>query len=80
MQWFRMPLMCWALYSTSWIQLLATPILAITLVLVILERFFGIGIFDPTKGGDPLLYQNSTFPDFDGSTSSGSTPIRRSTS
>jgi cytochrome c oxidase subunit 1 len=58
MQWFRMPLMCWALYSTSWIQLLATPILAITLVLVILERFFGIGIFDPTKGGDPLLYQH----------------------
>ena len=58
MQWFRMPLMCWALYSTAWIQLLATPILAITLVLVILERFFGIGIFDPTKGGDPLLYQH----------------------
>ncbi|WP_257314185.1 cytochrome c oxidase subunit I [Geothrix fuzhouensis] len=58
MKWFRMPLMCWALYSTSWIQLLATPILAITLVLVILERFFGIGIFDPAKGGDPLLYQH----------------------
>jgi len=58
MGWFRMPLMSWALYSTSWIQLLATPILAITLVLVILERFFGIGIFDPAKGGDPLLYQH----------------------
>jgi cytochrome c oxidase subunit 1 len=58
MTWFRMPLMSWALYSTSWIQLLATPILAITLVLVILERFFGIGIFDPSKGGDPLLYQH----------------------
>lgn len=58
MTWFRMPLMSWALYSTSWIQLLATPILAITLVLVILERFFGIGIFDPAKGGDPLLYQH----------------------
>ena len=58
MTWFRMPLMCWALYSTSWIQLLATPIVAITLVLVILERFFGIGIFDPAKGGDPLLYQH----------------------
>jgi cytochrome c oxidase subunit 1 len=58
MKWFRMPLMCWALYSTSWIQLLATPIVAITLVLVILERFFGIGIFDPAKGGDPLLYQH----------------------
>ena len=58
MTWFRMPLMCWALYSTSWIQLLATPIVAITLVLVILERAFGIGIFDPAKGGDPLLYQH----------------------
>ena len=58
MGFFRMPLMSWALYSTSWIQLLATPILAITLVLVILERFFGIGIFDPAKGGDPLLYQH----------------------
>ena len=58
MKWFRMPLMCWALYSTSWIQILATPIVAITLVLVILERFFGIGIFDPAKGGDPVLYQH----------------------
>jgi cytochrome c oxidase subunit I len=58
MEWFRMPLMCWAVYSTSWVQILATPILAITLVLVILERFFGIGIFDPAKGGDPLLYQH----------------------
>ncbi len=58
MKWFRMPLFCWAVYSTAWIQLLATPIIAITLVLVILERFFGIGIFDPAKGGDPLLYQH----------------------
>ena len=58
MTFFRMPLMNWALYSTSWIQLLATPILAITLVLVILERAFGIGIFDPAKGGDPVLYQH----------------------
>ena len=58
MKWFRMPLMCWALYATAWVQILATPILAITLVLVILERLFGIGIFDPAKGGDPLLYQH----------------------
>jgi cytochrome c oxidase subunit 1 len=58
MYWFRMPLFCWALYATAWIQILATPIIAITLVLVILERFFGIGIFDPAKGGDPLLYQH----------------------
>ena len=58
MQWFRMPLFCWAIYSTAWIQILATPIVAITLVLVILERFFGIGVFDPAKGGDPVLYQH----------------------
>jgi cytochrome c oxidase subunit 1 len=58
MGFFRMPLFSWALYATSWIQLLATPIVAITLVLVILERFFGIGVFDPAKGGDPLLYQH----------------------
>jgi cytochrome c oxidase subunit 1 len=58
MKWFRMPLFCWALYATSWVQLLATPILGITLILVILERFFGIGLFDPAKGGDPILYQH----------------------
>ena len=58
MTWFRMPLFVWAAYSTSWIQILATPILAITLVLVMLERLVGIGIFDPAKGGDPVLYQH----------------------
>jgi len=58
MSWFRMPLFPWSLYATSWIQILATPILAITLVLVILERLLGIGVFDPAKGGDPLLYQH----------------------
>jgi cytochrome c oxidase subunit 1 len=58
MTWFRMPLFNWALYATSWIQILATPILAITLVLVILDRLFGVGLFDPAKGGDPLLYQH----------------------
>jgi cytochrome c oxidase subunit 1 len=58
MTWFRMPLFPWGLYATSWIQILATPILAITLVLVMLERLAGIGIFDPAKGGDPLLYQH----------------------
>jgi len=58
MTWFRMPLFCWALFATAWIQVLATPIIAITLVLVILERFFGIGVFDPAKGGDPVLYQH----------------------
>lgn len=58
MTWFRMPLFCWALYATSWIQVLATPVIGITLVLIILERALGIGIFDPTLGGDPLLYQH----------------------
>jgi cytochrome c oxidase subunit 1 len=58
MGWFKMPLFCWAAYATSWIQILATPILAITLVLVMLERLIGIGVFDPTKGGDPVLYQH----------------------
>ena len=58
MTFMRMPLFPWALYATGWIQVLATPILAITLVLVMLERIAGIGIFDPAKGGDPLLYQH----------------------
>jgi cytochrome c oxidase subunit 1 len=58
MTFFRMPLFVWSLYATAWIQILATPILAITLVLVILERLFGVGLFDPALGGDPLLYQH----------------------
>jgi cytochrome c oxidase subunit 1 len=58
MSWFKMPLFIWALYSTAWIQILATPIIGITLVLVALERFFGVGIFDPALGGDPVLYQH----------------------
>ena len=58
MTWFRMPLFCWAMYATSWIQVLATPVIGITLVLIILERTLGIGVFDPTLGGDPLLYQH----------------------
>ncbi|MDX1765187.1 MAG: cbb3-type cytochrome c oxidase subunit I, partial [bacterium] len=58
MKWTRMPLFVWATYATAWIQVLATPIIGITLLLVILERFFGVGIFDPAKGGDPILYQH----------------------
>ena len=58
MTWFRMPLFPWTLYATAWIQVLATPIVGITLLLVALERFLPIGIFDPTKGGDPILYQH----------------------
>jgi cytochrome c oxidase subunit 1 len=58
MTWFRLPLFVWTLYSTSLIFVLATPVLAITLVLVALERIFGVGIFDPHLGGDPLLFQH----------------------
>jgi cytochrome c oxidase subunit 1 len=58
MSWFKMPLFNWALYATAWVQVLATPIIGITLLLVIVERLFGVGIFDPTLGGDPVLYQH----------------------
>jgi len=58
MTWFKMPLFVWASYATSWIQVLATPIIGITLLLVIIERLFGVGIFDPTLGGDPVLFQH----------------------
>ncbi len=56
--WFRLPLFIWAMYATSVILVLATPVLAITLVLMALERAFGIGIFNPAMGGDPLLFQH----------------------
>ena len=58
MSWFRMPLMIWGLYATAIVQVLATPVLGITLVLMILEKAFGIGIFDPAMGGDPVLFQH----------------------
>jgi len=56
--WFRMPLFLWAIYATSIIFILGTPVLAITLVLVALERLLHVGIFDPHLGGDPLLFQH----------------------
>lgn len=55
---FRMPLFLWAIYATSIIQILGTPVLAITLALVGLERLFHVGIFDPAVGGDPILFQH----------------------
>jgi cytochrome c oxidase subunit I len=58
MGWFDMPLFIWAMYSTSIIQVLATPVIGITLLLLIFERMFKIGIFDPALGGDPVLYQH----------------------
>ncbi|MDA0206541.1 MAG: cytochrome c oxidase subunit I [Acidobacteria bacterium] len=56
--WFRLPLMVWAIYATSLIQVLATPVVAITLTLLALERLFGVGIFDPALGGDPILFEH----------------------
>ncbi len=56
--WFRLPLFIWAMYATSLILVLATPVLAMTLVLVTVEHLFRIGVFDPALGGDPLLFQH----------------------
>jgi cytochrome c oxidase subunit 1 len=53
-----MPLFVWGLYATALIQVLATPVIAITLLLLIMERVAGIGIFDPALGGDPVLFQH----------------------
>jgi cytochrome c oxidase subunit 1 len=58
MTWFKMPLFAWSLYATAWIQLLATPVIGITLLMIIAERTLGIGLFDPALGGDPILYQH----------------------
>ncbi len=58
MGWFRLPLFVWGIYATAWVQILATPVIGITLVLIMIERYFGVGVFDPAKGGDPLLYQH----------------------
>jgi cytochrome c oxidase subunit 1 len=56
--WFRLPLFVWAHYATSIIMILGTPVIAITLALVALERTFHLGIFDPALGGDPVLFQH----------------------
>ena len=58
MGWFKLPLFAWGMYATSLILVLATPVLAITVVLLVAERLFQIGIFDPAFGGDPLLFQH----------------------
>jgi cytochrome c oxidase subunit I len=58
MTWFRLPLFVWAHYATSLVQVLGTPVIAITIVLVFVERMFGFGIFDPERGGDPVLFQH----------------------
>ena len=56
--WFRLPLFVWAHYATSLIMILGTPVIAITIVLLALERGLGLGIFDPARGGDPVLFQH----------------------
>src|SRR5579885_294623 len=58
MTWSRLPLFVWSQYATSLIMLLATPVIAITLLLVVLERTLNLGIFDPSRGGDPVLFQH----------------------
>ena len=58
MGWFRMPLFAWGIYATAIIQVLATPVIGITLLLIIMERVFSVGIFNPQLGGDPILFQH----------------------
>src|SRR3989339_340031 len=58
MTFFKMPLFVWATYATAWIQIIATPVVGITILLVMIERAFGVGIFDPALGGDPILFQH----------------------
>jgi cytochrome c oxidase subunit 1 len=58
MTWFRLPLFVWAMYATSIIMVLGTPVVAITLLLVVVERTLHLGIFDPANGGDPILFQH----------------------
>jgi cytochrome c oxidase subunit 1 len=56
--WFRLPIFIWSHYATSMIFVLATPVLAVTLLMVCFERIFQVGIFDPALGGDPVLFQH----------------------
>jgi cytochrome c oxidase subunit 1 len=58
LHWFKLPLFVWAHYATSLIQVLGTPVVAITIVMLFAERAFGFGIFDPQRGGDPVLFQH----------------------
>ena len=58
MTWFKTPLSVWSIYSTAWVQVLVTPIIGITLLLVVIERTFSVGLFDPALGGDPVLFQH----------------------
>jgi cytochrome c oxidase subunit I len=58
MTWFKMPLFPWSIYATAWIQVLATPVVGITLLMLIAERLFKVGFFNPALGGDPILFEH----------------------
>ena len=58
MRWFRLPLFVWSMYAVSLVIVLATPVLAIALTAIAMERVFGLPLFNPANGGDPLLYQH----------------------
>ena len=58
LNWFSLPLFVWSLYATALIQILATPVIAVTMILLIMERTLQVGIFDPAMGGDPVLFQH----------------------
>src|SRR6187399_3431249 len=58
MTWMRMPLFIWSHYAASLIMIMGTPVIAVTLLMVVLERALGFGLFDPSRGGDPVLYQH----------------------
>ena len=58
MTWLRMPLFIWAHYATSLIMIMGTPVIAVTMLMVVLERGLGFAIFDPARGGDPVLFQH----------------------
>ena len=58
MTWHRLPLFIWGMYATSIIQVIATPVVGVTFLLLAAERIFGVGFFDPSKGGDPVLFQH----------------------
>ena len=58
MGWMQLPLFTWSVYATAWVQVIATPIIGITMLLVAVERLFSLGLLDPARGGDPLLFQH----------------------
>jgi cytochrome c oxidase subunit 1 len=58
LKWMRLPLFVWTIYGTAIIQVIATPVLGMVLALVMLDRTLGLGLFDPARGGDPVLYQH----------------------